>query len=216
MSTSVLIRGLSLTLLLTVAAAVPASAQQEDAPPGPFVVDAHVVLPSFSTGASLAAPLGLRTDQLPSRGLGYEIGVHVYPVRRGRFALGLGASLLNASGDKAPGADADPTDPTIKTQFSAMTPQLSLNFGGARGWSYISGGWGWTRRSTFDASLEDVEGARLTGFSYGGGARWFLSTHVAFSFDLRFYRLPQQQADGIVPYQPGYTMFVGSAGLSFK
>ena len=61
-----------------------------------------------------------------------------------------------------------------------------------------------------------TQGAQLLTLSYGGGARWFVSSHVAFSFDLRFYRLPSQDADVDVPASPGYTMFVGTAGFSFK
>jgi hypothetical protein len=202
--------------LLLCGAASPAWAQQPAAPPGPFVVDVRFALPSFSTGEPLATPLGLRTDQLPSRGRGLEIGAHVYPLRGTRVTLGLGATLLRTSGQRAPGEDPLPTEPTIETRFSAFTPHLSLNFGGARGWSYISGGLSWSRRSTGDVDLEVADGARLSGLHYGGGARWFFSSHVGFTFDLRFYRLPPQVDDGVVPDQPGYTMFVGSAGISFK
>jgi hypothetical protein len=192
----------------------PASAQP-DSPPGPFVVDARVALPSFSSDESLAIPLGLRSDQLPERGLGYDIGAHFYPWR-GRVTLGLGASLLRASATQSPAADALPTDPTVESRIAAFTPQLSLNFGTARGWSYVSAGYGWTRRSTGDASDTIVDGPNLGTLSYGGGARWFVTRHVAFSFDLRFYRLPTQEADAVVPVQPGYTMFVGLAGVSFR
>jgi hypothetical protein len=202
--------------LLLWGAAGPAWAQQQDAPPGPFVVDVRLALPSFSTGEALAAPLGLRTDQLPSRGRGFEIGAHVYPLRGRRVALGLGATLLRTSGREAPGEDDLAVEPTIETRFSAVTPHLSLNFGGARGWSYISGGLSWSRRSTGDVDLDVADGTNLSGLHYGGGARWFFSSHVGFTFDLRFYRLPAQAADGVVPDQPGYTMFLGSAGLSFK
>jgi len=190
-------------------------AHAQDSPPGPFVLDARIALPSFSSAEAIATPLGFRSDQLPERGRGYEIGAHVYPLRR-RVTVGLGATLLRASGSQKPAEDAVATDPTIESRISAFTPQLSLNFGSSRGWSYISGGYGWTRRSTGDGAGTINEGTNLTTLSYGGGARWFVSAHVAFNFDLRFYRLPFQSADGVVPEQPGYTMFVGSAGVSFK
>jgi len=53
---------------------------------------------------------------------------------------------------------------------------------------------------------------------YGGGARWFMSQHVAFNFDMRFYRIPEQEADDAadVPFQPKSRLFLISAGLSFK
>jgi hypothetical protein len=193
----------------------PAHAQQ-DSPPGPFIVDARVALPSFSSDEAIATPLGFRSDQLPERGLGFEIGAHFYPLRRRKITLGLGASILQATGSHAPGEDALPTDPTVESRISMLTPQLSLNFGTSRGWSYISGGYGWTRRSTGDQATTIEEGARLLTLSYGGGARWFVASHFAFNFDLRFYRLPFQDGDGVVPEQPGYTMFIGSAGVSFR
>ena len=95
-------------------------------------------------------------------------------------------------------------------------PQASLNFGSSRGWSYIGAGFAWSRRSTGVADTEFEDGARLMGLHYGGGARWFIKPHVAFTFDLRFYRLPEQAEDGTIPFQPKTRLFLASAGLSFK
>jgi hypothetical protein len=190
-----------------------------EAPPGPFALDLRLAMPSFNTGSALADPLGLRTDQLPSRGWGFDVGAQVYPVRRKRFALGLGASLVRTSGSRAPDPEDDTaaTDPTIETRFSALVPQLSLNFGSSRGWSYIGGGYAFMRRATGDVEAEVADGPRLRGIHYGGGGRWFMSPHVAFSFDLRFYRIPEQAAEGTdVPFQPKSRLFLASAGLSFK
>ena len=75
-------------------------------------------------------------------------------------------------------------------------PQVSLNFGTSRGWSYIGGGVAFMRRATGDVDAEVADWPRLTGIHYGGGARWFMSPHVAFMFDLRFYRIPEQAAEG--------------------
>ena len=214
------------------ATAPPAPAAQPmsatSTPPGPFALDVRVAMPSFNTGSTLADPLDLRTDQLPSRGLGLLFGAHVYPLRGKRMSLGLGADIVRTSGSKAPDPEDDTaaTDPTIETKFSAFVPQVSLNFGTSRGWSYIGGGYAWTRRSTGDVDAEVAEGTRLMGLHYGGGARWFISPHVAFSFDLRFYRIPEQAAEGTttttggtiaaVPFQPKSRLFLMSAGLSFK
>jgi hypothetical protein len=204
------------------AAASEANAQQDD-PVGPFVIDARVAFPSFSSAESIATAWGFRSDLLPERGLGFEVGAHVYPLRRRRFSLGLGASLMQGSGTQEPvpldETEATPTavtDPTVESRITALTPQLSLNFGSSRGWSYISAGYGWTRRTTGDADGTLPNGSNVATLSYGGGARWFIKTHVAFSFDLRFYRLPATVADADGPASPGYTMFVGAAGLSFK
>ena len=32
--------------------------------------------------------------------------------------------------------------------------------------------------------------------NYGGGARWFNSPHLAFTFDIRFYAISPRDADG--------------------
>jgi hypothetical protein len=197
----------------------PAAPVTADRPPGPFALDVRFAMPSFNTGSSLADPLGLRTDQLPGRGWGLDVGAHVYPVRGKRFALGVGAEIIRASGSKAPDPEDETAadDPTIETRFSALVPQVSLNFGTSRGWSYIGGGFAFMRRATGDVDAESADWPRLTGIHYGGGARWFMSPHVAFVFDLRFYRIPEQEAEGTeVPFQPKSRMFLMSAGLSFK
>jgi hypothetical protein len=191
-----------------------------DRPPGPFALDVRYALPGFNTGSANADPLELRTDQLPGRGWGLDLGATVYPLRGRRIALGLGAALLRASGKRAPDPEDDTaaTDPTIETRFSAFAPQVSLNFGSSRGWSYVGGGYAWTRRATGDVEDDVPDGPRGRGIHYGGGARWFLNAHVAFTFDLRWYRLPEQEADtdAGVPFQPKGRTFVASAGLSFK
>jgi hypothetical protein len=197
----------------------PAEALTTDRPPGPFAIDVRLAMPSFNTGSSLADPLGLRTDQLPGRGWGLDVGAHAYPLRGRRFALGVGAEIVRASGSKAPDPeDANAVhDPTIETRFSALVPQVSLNFGTSRGWSYIGGGVAFMRRATGDVDAEVADWPRLMGIHYGGGARWFISSHVAFTFDMRFYRIPEQEAEGTeVPFQPKSRLFLMSAGLSFK
>jgi hypothetical protein len=202
-----------------------AAGSMVDAPPGPFALDVRLAMPSFNTGSALADPLSLRTDQLPSRGWGLEFGATAYPLRGRRFALGLGAALVRTSGSQAPDPEdeAAADDPTIETRFNALVPQISLNFGSGRGWSYIGGGLALMKRATGDADADVPLGPRLTGIHYGGGARWFAGRHVAFSFDLRFYRIPEQAAEATpvdgsaaVPFQPKSRLFMATAGLSFK
>jgi hypothetical protein len=210
---------LTLLALLAAAATSPAAAQQPDAPPGPFALDVRWAMPSFNTGSAVADPLGFRTAQLPSRGWGLDLGAHVYPIRGKRVALGLGADLIRTKGSKAPDPEdeAAVNDPTLETRFTAFVPQVSLNFGTGRGWSYIGGGYAWTQRATGDVEADVPLGPRAMGLHYGGGARWFLNPHVAFSFDLRFFRLPEQADEGTtVPFQPKTRLFMASAGLSFK
>jgi hypothetical protein len=206
-------------------AAAPVSQLPPGSPPGPFALDVRWAMPSFNTGSPLADPLGLRTDQLPSRGWGLLFGAHVYPLRGKRFSLGLGADLVRTSGSRAPDPEDDTaaTDPTIETRFNALVPQVSLNFGTSRGWSYIGGGYAFMKRATGDVEADVPDGPRLMGIHYGGGARWFMNPHVAFSFDLRFYRIPEQAAEAsttagvaAVPFQPKSRLFLASAGVSFK
>lgn len=214
-----LVRRLLPLTFAAVLAAAPAWAQQPDSPPGPFALDVRFAMPNFNTGSALADPLGFRTAQLPGRGWGWDVGVQGYPLRRKRFALGLGVALVRTSGSKAPDPEDENAvdDPTIETRFNALVPQLSLNFGTGRGWSYIGGGYAFMQRATGDVEAQIELWPRLTGIHYGGGARWFLNRHVAFSFDLRFYRIPEQAGEGtIVPFQPKSRLFLSSVGLSFK
>ena len=50
----------------------------------------------------------------------------------------------------------------------------------------------------------------------GGGARWFVSEHVAFTFDGRYYRMAAKDLEADYVGNPVVSMFVLSAGLSFK
>ena len=96
-----------------------------------------------------ATALGVTIDNLPGRGLGLATGVNVYPARLGKHvALGVGAEwLMFSRGRKTldPTTEGGASGPTVTTRFSVLSPQVSLNFGGRDGWSYVSGGIGWAR-----------------------------------------------------------------------
>jgi hypothetical protein len=95
---------------------------------------------------------------------------------------------------------------------------VSFNFGSGDGWSYISGGVGQSVWSVVPDGraplLPDVE--RLRTFNYGGGARWFMKRHVAFTFDVRFHEIHPGGAERGLVLQPRTTMLVMGAGLSLK
>ena len=57
---------------------------------------------------------------------------------------------------------------------------------------------------------------RTRAINYGGGARWFAKEHLAFTFDLRFYRINPQDAATGRPAYGGRRMMVFSAGISLK
>ncbi len=213
------------TLWLTASAAgaqpiAPASPPSERI--GIFAADVRFALPSLAPSDAIATPRGLKLDQLPERGLGFDLGAHVYPLRWKNGALGIGATMLFGRGRKPPADPVEgqpppnPEPPTVETRIRAITPQVSLNFGRRQGWSYISGGIGtMTReieRSDTPAATDDPP--RVRTINYGGGARWFVSDHLAVSFDLRFYRVGAQSET--VPDLPNQSLFVISAGISLK
>lgn len=218
--------GGALCVALCLGLAVPAAAQDPapgpilEEPIGPFVFDARGVLARFKADPGPAAALGLDPTALPSRGLGLTVGAHVYPLRRRNFALGLGGELLlRTRGSRTvPPATAGGADgPTVVTRMTALSPQLSMNFGRRAGWSYLSGGIGW---ASFTTELEsdplDEPASRPRTINYGGGARWFTSDHLAFSLDLRFYAIRPQEAEGTRPAFPRKTVMVFSAGISTR
>lgn len=188
---------------------------------GPFAVDVRVALPRFKDDAGVASALGVGTVNMPTRGLGLVAGAHWYPVGKGRVTLGLGGEILFSGATKTLATDEDDPasveGPAIRTRFSAISPQVSLNFGTGRGWSYLTGGLGWAsfRTEREAAPVGDAE-SRPRVLNYGGGARWFAREHVAFAVDLRFYAVGAQLAATGRPAYPSMTLMVFSAGVAFK
>jgi hypothetical protein len=191
-----------------------------DEPIGPFIIDVRGVFARFKQDPGVAAALDVEASDLPTRGLGLVAGAHVYPLRTRSFALGLGGEVLlraRATRTAAPATETDPDGPTVVTRLTALSPQVSLNFGKRTGWSYLSGGIG---RASFTIELEqspvgDPE-SRPMAINYGGGARWFARKHVAFSLDLRFYAIRPQDATTVRPAYPRMTVMVFSAGVSAR
>lgn len=212
--------GLVCIVALAIFAPAAAAQQPEREPIGRFALDVRVALPRFPEDGATASTLGVTVDNLPSRGLGLATGVQFYPARLGRVALGVGGEwLVFSRGSKTldPATEGGPDGPTVDTRFSVLSPQVSLNFGGPDGWSYLSGGIGWASFTTELASapVADADG-RTRSINYGGGARWFAKEHLAFTFDLRFYRIDPQDAITGRPAYGGRKMMVFSAGISVK
>jgi hypothetical protein len=200
-------------------------------PIGRVAADVRGSMPRFEQTAPIANTIGVEATELPTRGLGLVVGAHVYPFRMGRVTLGLGGEVMVSRASRTEEAEEPddetapepPDGPTVKTRFSTLSPQISLNFGASEGWSYISGGMGWSR---FSVELEDpVIGApgietesspRRKTINYGGGARWFAKKHLAVSFDLRFYAVSPQVATATHPALPRMTIMVFSLGAGFK
>jgi hypothetical protein len=167
-------------------------------PIGRFVLDARAVVPFFKKDPGVAAALEAEPGDLPGRGLGLSVGGHVYLLRGKPVTVGLGADLLLGARSRhtvEPQTEDGPGGPTFITRMTAITPQLSLNFGRREGWSYVSGGIGWSTLSIErDDQPYDDSPARARTINYGGGARWFAKKHLAFSLDFRFHRIAAQEA----------------------
>ncbi len=227
-----------LALVLSFALPSFAAAQEPDEPLpdarrpiGRVAADVRGSMPRFKQTALIADTIGVEATELPTRGLGLVFGAHVYPLRMGRVTLGLGGEVMVSRASRTEEAEEPdddtapipPDGPTVKTRFSTLSPQISLNFGASEGWSYISGGMGWSR---FSVELEDpaigTPGAeseaapRRKTINYGGGARWFAKKHLAVSFDLRFYAVSPQLATVTHPALPRMTIMVFSLGAGFK
>jgi hypothetical protein len=213
----------SVLLLMALVGARPVRAQ--DPPPRIpwFAVDLHGSVPRFpSDDPVLAESRGMQVAELPGRGLGVQVGVHLYPLRWRAVTFGLGGELAASRARKTPQASS-PILLFSEERYTSIAPQLSFNFGNGNGWSYLSGGLGQSTWSLVPAgsvsSLQDSE--RLKTINYGGGARWFIKSHVAFSFDVRLYAinpgLPGLSANGAVrPGSPRTTLMVIGAGVSIK
>lgn len=221
-------------LLLCLTAPTAALAQEPTAPaqeatPAPlekppiarFVADARGVMANFKKPPALGTALGVDAEQnFPGRGFGLVAGAHVYPLRRKAFALGIGGEvLLRAQGSVTapPTTEDGPDGPTVTTRMSAISPQVSMNFGRRDGYSYISGGIG-SAKLVFerkDAPYADDDESVQT-INYGGGARWFAKKHLAFSLDVRFYAIRPQDATAARPAVPRMTVMVLSAGVSVR
>jgi len=192
------------------------SAQSEE-PIGRFVADLRGSVAPYGQNADLAFGRGYDPSVTPALGLGFEAGAHFYFLRWKVITFGVGGSFHGSLGDRrAQDDDADPNGPTMRKTFTAVSPQLSFNFGGRDGWSYISGGLGTARLSLFPLNQEKPPQRRTNTLNYGGGARWFVKEHLAFSLDLRFYAMSPLEETETEPVVPRTTTMVLSIGASFR
>jgi len=200
----------------------PASAQ-DPPPPIPWVVvDLHASIPKFpSDDVDLANSRGMNPAELPGRGLGVQVGLQLYPIKTRIVSLGVGGELAIARASQTPvagatGSDGKPLRPA-EERITTLSPQLSLNFGNGSGWSYLSAGLGATTLYLAPDDLVDYppNSDRLKTFNWGGGARWFIKPHLAFSFDVRFYNISPGFAY-IFPASPRMRLLIIGAGISIK
>jgi hypothetical protein len=175
-------------------------------PPGPYVVDLHGAMVKIPLTAAdyPGVPPG---TTVPARGFGVEVGAHVYPVAVGHVRVGVGVAFTEVRGTAStavspslPSPPSPVTFPSIRTRERFISPQVSLNFGTRDGWSYLSVGYGSVREMTeavYTPGPTTTASTTHGGANVGGGARWFLNTHLGVGFDVRFYRVPSATLVGL-------------------
>lgn len=207
-----------MTILLLGASAVRA---QEEEPPrvGPVVVDLRGTAPRLVSNKQLADSRGLNSEaDLPGLGLGAVAGIHVYPLRWRVITFGIGAEVVVGRAHHAPAAAAQGVGTAVTERFVSAAPQLSFNFRGSNGWSYISGGIGksvWQIVPDGQAAAAPDE-ERIRTVNYGGGARWFIKKHIAFSLDVRIWQVDPGTGHLGLPGSPRANILVISAGVAVK
>ena len=71
------------------------------------------------------------------------------------------------------------------------------------------------------ANTTTADGVDLTSntgatINFGGGARWFAKSHLAFALDLRYYAIDAQEATDALALTGKVTLMVFSVGVAFK
>ena len=232
----------ALRVAFLLAATASGATAQDDEPIGRYIIDLRGSSVSLGRNEELALVRRLRADQLPSRGIAVDLGGHFYFLRLGPVTFGIGASFLSTAAHQ-PVMEAMPEDPTpgrfppftpqdptqdgeemepliegipVTSRFTAISPQISFNFGHRNGWSYVGGGLGTSRLNVYPQQLTTPvqRGART--LNYGGGARWFLTPNVALSLDLRFFAISPLEQFGEQPGSPRQTLMAANIGVSVR
>ena len=207
----------------SIACAREASAQEPPPPLPRFVLDLHATVPMFPNDlqqlADSRSSPRLTLTELPGWGFGAQAGAHVYFFKWKALTVGAGGEVMVARATSTPsqGSSSSALRP-VEERLVSASPQLSFNFGSGLGWSYVSAGIGrsqWSLHPTSEpAGAADAE--VLPTFNYGGGARWFIKNHLAFSFDIRLYEVEPGSPFGSNPGSPRARVLTIGAGVSLK
>ncbi len=226
-------------LLATTASGV---AAQDDDPIGRYVIDLRGASVNLGQNEELARVRRLRPNQLPPRGIAIDLGGHFYFLRLGPVTFGIGGSILSTAAhqpvvepmeeDPVPGFPRFPPQPTpdedeeemepfiegvpVTSRFTAISPQITFNFGHRNGWSYVGGGLGTSRLNVYPQQQSTPVQRRTRTLNYGGGARWFLTPNVALSLDLRFFAISPIEQLGEQPGSPRQTLMAANIGVSVR
>ena len=210
-------------LIAALMACAPPSASAQDEPPapiGPVVFDLHGIMPSFPDDSQqLADSRAMLVSELPGRGMGIYAAAHVYPFKWKAVTFGIGADVtLVRARQSAPVIAGVIVGRPVTEQFAHASPQISFNFGKGDGWSYISAGYGpgqWSVVPDGD-NPTDLDTLIQPIANYGGGARWFIKRHFAFSLDVRIYAIVPRTGLPGFPAPPRTNLFSVGAGISYK
>jgi len=207
-------------LLIVLGGGAPAFAQ-EPPPRLPFVaVDLHGAFVNFPVEQALSDSRGLQLGQLPGAAIGGDLSLNIYPLRWRAVTFGLGGRVMAARARQVPvSADGQtPALPAVTERFVTGAPEISFNFGSGNGWSYISGGVGRSAWQVIQDGTgpQDADDERLYTSNYGGGARWFIKKHLAFSFDVRIYGIKAGTVGVNDHTGPRTSLLVIGAGVSVK
>jgi hypothetical protein len=161
--------------------------------------------------ATTAGDLDLTSADLPSRGLGGVAGIHLYPLRFEKMALGIGAEGILARGHHEVGKDTEGLangdsilSQPVDQRLRGLAGVISLNFGPMTFVTYAGG-------------MRPAEAPPVsTTLTYGGGARWFMKSHLAFCFDVRFYETRPQLQTASYPRRERNKLLIMSAGIAVK
>jgi len=203
-------------LIFLVLLAGTADAQQPQKLPA-VVFDLRGFYSGLGQDPITAGGIGLPPASLPKRGLGGVAGLHVYPLRK-KVSLGLGGEAVLARGTAQEKDEmGQPLNPPVHQQLMGLSGGVSLNFGHRDGWSYLTAGIGPMSFGTYvgDEAPDERPPVQMT-INLGGGARWFIGRHVAFSFDLRFYQTEPEVETASYPARQRSQLRVLSAGISIR
>ena len=210
-------------IFLCLAFASPAFAQQKEPLPI-FAADVRGIFARHKLEPDIAKGLDVATGNLPTRSFGLTGGAQVYVARGRKVSLGAGATILFGGGSQS--LDITATDgtvtghsPNVRRHFTSFVPEISINFGHRNGWSYISGGMMGRSTLYLDRADTPATGApKRSTLTYGAGAKWFTTDHLAFSVDIRWYSVAEQPpaAATNVVFEPRTTLMVLSGGISIK
>lgn len=181
-----------------------------------LVLDVRGGFASLGSDALTAAGLGVAAPDMPGRTRTAVGGVHLHLLRRGGLKIGVGAEyLLGTGSNQRLDPAGKPTGPVIRRRLEGPSGQISLNFGRGPSGSYITVGGGPMK---FESYLDDARPTRAgtTTFNYGGGARWSMARHLAFSVDLRFYLTKPATASFDAMARGRRRVTLLSAGISLK